>query len=245
MGAKIRFRERGTVSFARDFERSPVHIKDRPTGRTDSGQDRRKEIKERFVHRRTGRVARAAGACSGGWGPAPPVGWHPRGRKKTVCSAALVRPFSPNVRNRPRARRPPLVDGAASARKRRREPLGVLGLLRGLGPSLGTRARVPHHPWCLRRGRVRSPVHHEVLLMGNDVENGALTILDGLTADEEAAVRDEENEELHARFAAIARRNRPRLERMITAGRRRLRGDLTRRQLDEAEQALRQRHGVV
>ncbi|MCL5799266.1 MAG: hypothetical protein M1574_04055 [Gammaproteobacteria bacterium] len=81
--------------------------------------------------------------------------------------------------------------------------------------------------------------------MGNDVENGALTILDGLTADEEAAVRDEENEELHARFAAIARRNRPRLERMITAGRRRLRGDLTRRQLDEAEQALRQRHGIV
>jgi len=90
----------------------------------------------------------------------------------------------------------------------------------------------------------------EVPTMGDDVESiddesGAYVALDGLAADEEAAVREEENEELHARFAALVRRNRPRLERMIAEGRRRLRGDLTRRELDEAEQALRRRHGIA
>jgi hypothetical protein len=85
--------------------------------------------------------------------------------------------------------------------------------------------------------------------MGDDVtesnESGALVALDELAADEEAAVREEENEELHARFAALARRDRSRLERMIAEGRRRLRGDLTRREIDEAETALRLRHGLV
>lgn len=82
--------------------------------------------------------------------------------------------------------------------------------------------------------------------MGNDVEDrGAVTTLEDLAADEEAALLEEENEELHARFAALARHDRPRLERMILAGRRRLRGDLSRRELDEAERSLRLRHGLV
>lgn len=79
----------------------------------------------------------------------------------------------------------------------------------------------------------------------DDQECGVENVLAEIAADEEANLREEENEELHARIAALARHDRPRLEGMIEDARRRLRGELTRRELDEAERSLRLRHGLL